>query len=160
MRTIGVSLLAFFFVLLVTRAAFLYWDDNQTIFQYENVSLVDTNQTIQQRLVPNQNQRLVPIGAVKGTNDVDQITFYYEVIMEENHFLEVTVQGITFIKSQGKHLDIYGMIISTQEINLQSNIATVAITVSLRMPETEAELLLIQDSSLTFRVNFLQRPLD
>jgi hypothetical protein len=147
-----------FFVLLVTYASFLYWDSQQTIFQYENISLVNTNQTIQQRLVANQNQRLVPIGAIKGTNDVDKITFYYEVIMEKDHSLEVVIQDVTFIKSLENYSDIYGMIISTQEISLNSNVATVAITVSLRMPETEAELLLIQNSSVTFHVNFLQKP--
>lgn len=158
MRTIGVSLLAFFFVLLVTHVAFLYWDANQTIFQYENVSLVGTNATIQQRFASNQNNRLVPLGAVKGVNDVDSISFYYEIKMEKLHTLEVSIEDITFIKTQSEFLDTYGLVITNHEITYVDQIAVVVVTVSLRMPQTEAELVMMQNSSLTFRVEFNQKP--
>lgn len=160
MRTIGVSLLAFFFVLLVTHVAFLYWDANQTIFQYENVSLVGTNTTIQQRFASNQNNRLVPLGAVKGVNDVDSVSFYYEIKMEKLHTLEVLIEDVTFLKTQSELLDIYGLVITNHEITYVNQIAVVVVTVSLRMPQTEAELVMIQNSSLTFRVEFNQKPIN
>lgn len=160
MRTIGVSLLAFFFVLLVTHVAFLYWDANQTIFQYENVSLVGTNTTIQQRFASNQNNRLVPLGAVKGVNDVDSVSFYYEIKMEKLHTLEVLIEDVTFLKTQSELLDIYGLVITNHEITYVNQIAVVVVTVSLRMPQTEAELVMMQNSSLTFRVEFNQKPIN
>lgn len=144
------SLLSIALVLLlvaVTALTFAYWDQ---LTQEDNIS-INVGQgkrvTITETLQVDEDERLVPVGVVMGTNDVDSITVKYNVHITEfvdGYDLDITVTPIH---------DLLVPVVTLGEFD-ENNEAEVTITFTLEMPNNEAEYNAVANKTLTYTVKF------
>jgi hypothetical protein len=158
MRTLVVSLFGFFFAFLATVFVFVYWEDTQTIMQFEKISLLSANQSIEQRLVANPGEHLVPKGAFKGANDIDEILYVYEVSVDAGYTINPEVVKLTLIRGNEQTEDEYRMFIFSSFVSIKNEIAYVTISVSLRMPTSQVEADSVKGVSAMFTMKFIQIP--
>jgi len=156
MRPLGVFFLAICFVFLFSRGVYDRWIDTQSVMSFSDVASYGQESTITQTLAAQAGKRLVPEGSLRGINDVDSMSYEYSVIVTEGETLNVSAIA-SIHRDNVAYLDSYGLIQFEIEVEMvSSTLARVIVTVSLRMPQTEAEYDFIQGSQASFNVSFDQ----
>lgn len=154
MRPSWVSFFVFLFLLLGTYFTYQNWLENDSNLLYsENVAYSHTSKVI--TLSAPSGKRLVPVGAVLGVNDVNEVVYSFNVDVSEGNTLEVLANNITFKNETMTYSDVSDLLLFDYEIVMISETkAMVKVTVGLRMPVTEYELSVIQGSQVSFQLLF------
>lgn len=157
MRPSWVSFFVFLFLLLGTYFTYQNWLENDSNLLFsENVAYSHTSKVI--TLSAPSGKRLVPVGAVLGVNDVNEVVYSFNVDVSEGNTLEVLANNITFKNETMTYLDVSDLLLFDYEIVMISETkAMVKVTVGLRMPVTEYELSVIQGSQVSFQLLFNQQ---
>lgn len=156
MRTIVMS----FFVLLLTfftGFAYNQWSEQPLDRQFSvTTDFGEKTVVVQELSVPTTN-RLVPMGAILGQDDVTTIYYKYLVKSEEDIDLGVVIDEAYFIKNETKYLDEYNLLVFDYTIEETSDLESiVTIAVSLNMPENKTQYDLVSGSQITFNLKFNQ----
>lgn len=157
MRPSWVSFFVFLFLLLGTYFTYQNWLENDSNLLYsENAAYSHTSKVI--TLSAPSGKRLVPVGAVLGVNDVNEVVYSFNVDVSEGNTLEVLANNITFKNETMTYSDVSDLLLFDYEIVMISETkAMVKVTVGLRMPVTEYELSVIQGSQVSFQLLFNQQ---
>lgn len=154
MRQLGVFFLAICFVFLFSRGVYERWIDTQSVMSFSDVASLGHESTITQTLAAVAGKRLVPKGSLQGINDVDSMSYEYSIPVEAGETLNVSAIA-SIHKDNVSYLDSYGLIQFDIEVEMvSSTLVHVVVTVSLRMPQTEAEYDFIQGSQASFNLSF------
>ncbi len=154
MKTLGVFFLGVCFVFLFSSIGYEKWLDTQTIMTFRDVADRGQQTTITQSLQAQEGQRLVPKGSFQSINDIDTLTYHYDITMDEGDTLNVSALA-SILKNNQSMIDTLGMIEFDIVVEmLSTTLAHVTVNVSLRMPQTEAEYLFIQGSQISFNLSF------
>jgi len=143
---------------LVASSFFAYqeWQKSQDYFGFENVQSLSETSKIQSISAP-EGKRLVPIGAIMGVNDVNEVYFTYFVDVESGKNLNVEISRAFFTKNGDVFEDSYGLMQFDIVIEMISDLkAEVHICITLSMPKTEEIANLIYGSSASFQMLFNQ----
>lgn len=154
MRPSWVSFFVFLFLMLGTYFTYQNWLENDSNLLYsENIAYSHTSKVI--TLSAPSGKRLVPVGAVLGVNDVNEVVYSFNVDVSEGNTLEVLANNITFKNETMTYSDVSDLLLFDYEIVMISETkAMVKVTVGLRMPVTEYELSVIQGSQVSFQLLF------
>jgi hypothetical protein len=151
-----VSFFVFLFLLLGTYFTYQNWLENDSNLVYsENVAYSHTSKVI--TLSAPTGKRLVPVGAVLGVNDVNEVTYTFNVDVTEGNTLDVLAHNITFKNGNQTFTNVNDLLLFDYAIEMISESeALVSVSVSLRMPTSDFELSIIQGSSVSFQLLFNQ----
>jgi hypothetical protein len=153
MKTLKVFFFGFVFLFILTSVSYRIWRGSQTILAYSDT----LSQSIIQPLNAPKGMTLVPKGCIWSANEVDELTYQYEIDVQSGYELKITSFETILIKNGIKNIDYKELIniISTIEM-VNATRALVTVKVSIRMPESQEEYSLIQGSSVSFSLKFDQ----
>ncbi|MFA5005867.1 MAG: hypothetical protein WC509_00145 [Candidatus Izemoplasmatales bacterium] len=160
MRQLFVSFFVFLFVIISTHLTYQYWLENDSGLQWNDAVAYSYASQVVKLSAPS-GKRLVPVGAVLGRNDVNEVSYRYSVALEEGHEFEVQLVNVTIRNANATYENVNDMLLFEHEVETGvSSQANVTVTIRLRMPSTEEERAMIQGSTVSFQLNFIQRPVD
>ncbi len=153
MKAFLVSFFVFLSALLGSSYAFEEWKKTEYL---DYTQVVTSNKTTQlQNLTTPEGKRLVPKGALMGTNDIDTVFYTYLVDVKDGMYLDVEISNVFLTKNGIVQTDEFELIqIEIQIIELDGNQAEVGISISLRMPETEEQYQALSGSRVSFEIDF------
>ena len=154
MRPSWVSFFVFLFLLLGTYFTYQNWleNDSNLVFS-ENVAYSHTSRVVS--LSAPTGKRLVPVGAVLGVNDVNEVNYTFNADVKSGEELEVFAHNITFKNGNTIYENVEDLLVFEYDIlRVSDTEALVTVTVSLRMPSNEYELSIIKGSQVSFELLF------
>lgn len=154
MRPSWVSFFVFLFLLLGTYFTYQNWleNDSNLVFS-ENVAYSHTSRVV--TLSAPTGKRLVPVGAVLGVNDVNEVNYTFNVDVKSGEEHDVFARNITFKNGNTIYENVEDLLVFEYDIHRVSDTeALVTVSVSLRMPATEYELSVMKGSQVSFELLF------
>lgn len=163
MKNIIPILVLIFLILSGTTSVYSYWDDSQDIHLNEK----DTFVVIEQAMSNSENNTLIPLGAIQTENDVYEIVFVYEVIVQNGYELETLIENIELSNQKyqdSKIDDLFTFTFGTKVIKNTSvslNVfeeynkdikLQITISVSINNENSLEQLQLIQGEKIEFSV--------
>lgn len=147
-----------FFVLLVvfSLSNFIYNAWINDLSNLSSIQVVEMNDSMLiQQLSSSSGKRLVPVGALMGENDVNELHFEYRIEMNTFQTLAIEILETNVVKGdqQTNQLDDLFTYTITQE-KLDSEEILVSISVQMNMPETKMEYQMVSGSQVSFKLSF------
>jgi hypothetical protein len=151
------KLVSFFVLLIVFSSSyFIYHTWTDDLSNQSEIQVIEMNDSMFiQQLSSNFGKRLVPVGALMGENDVNELHFEYRIEVNHSQTLDVKVLE-TLILKDGNQTNQCGDLFTysvTQE-TLNSNEILVSIRVQMNMPKNEMEYNIVSGSRVSFKLSF------
>lgn len=162
-------IIAFLFLAFSSGVAYAYWDavirEDDPIIDIGVGTVILVDETLQ----PNGDLKLVPYGAFKGPNDINEVLYSYAVTLNKEGQLTVTVKNILVNGLENPHglvnVDIYldePNEIPQPSLNLlfeddPNSVlfrATVLVRVTVSLPENEEQYVTIRNGTIEFTLEF------
>ncbi len=160
MRPLWVSFFVFFLMLSSTYVTYQEWLKNESDLSFsEEIAYSHSSRVIE--LSAPSGKRLVPMGAVLGINDVNQVEYRFSVRVKNDHVVTVKAVNVVFQTSDTVYEDVESLLVFDYHINqIDQENAEVTVVVSLAMPSNEVEKTIIQGSNASFELMINQVPID
>ncbi len=155
MRTILVSFFVFLSVIIGTCFSFNYWQDSNQILANNSIIELSNKSQIQRVNIP-EGKTLIPIGAVLKENDINQISYNYIVDNSELSIDNLSVSNVILSKNNQNFNNLNELLnfdISIVDVDYDLNCTYLSLTISLNMPNSQAEYELLVSSQISFMLN-------
>jgi hypothetical protein len=158
-------IIAFLFLAFSSGIAYAYWDavirEDDPIIDIGVGTIILVSETLQ----PSNELKLVPVGAFRGSNDVNEVLYRYAVTLNKEGQLTVTVKNILVNGVTNPfgliHVDVYLEqpndipqsslnIVFEDDPNSELFRATVLVRVTLSLPENEEQYLSVRNGTIEF----------
>lgn len=158
-RTLKFGLVALLLLLMLglTYTSFAYWDeltkeDELSVVIGEGKTLVVSND----KVVP-AGKTLIPVGKIKGVNDIDSVELEYTVSLNAASITDLNLNVIASEILIGDS-DLYSSLVNVDISNPGSIVAgktaTVLVTVTLNEPTNQTEYDAIINKTISFKLAF------
>jgi len=140
-----------------TVISFGLFEENYPQVFSTQINLEQDNEIIVKEVLEHDSsKRLIPLGAIKGVNEIDEVNINYDVSILGKHNdafkLVVEVENV-LIDGDSKFSDLVNIEI-IQSGESFDNLIKVTAVVTLNLPENETEVLAISNKPITFTLKF------
>ena len=143
------------FVLLITLVSFLNLSFLSAYSSNEIVIQAGASIEVENVVKADDNNKLVPLGAILGIDDVDKIEVTYEVKLnntDKDLKLNVTVDEI-LIGGESEYAHLVNIKLVYDD-NISSEVSYVNVVITLNMPSNKNEYLSIMNQQITYKLTF------
>jgi hypothetical protein len=164
------AIILLIFSLVATNVAFTYWDSTTTNPDDPIIDIgVGAVLLVSQTVNPGEGITLVPVGAFRGINDVNEVIYTYHVSLNKQGLLRVSAKNILVDGLENPYgliqIDIYEDEPNTTpqsiyEIAMNTlgeddlSRVTIRVRLTLSMPENEEQYMAVKGRSITFTLEF------
>jgi hypothetical protein len=153
MRAILLSFFAFIFIFFSATTAFNYWNESQNEIQFNNINQLAQTVDIVNLTAPT-GKTLVPMGAVLGINDVDNIEYHYIVKTTQEGNISVQAKNVTLTNNGNSYSGQNILLFTYKTQKIDDTHQDVLVNISMQMPKNESQYNILRNSSISLQLEF------
>lgn len=120
MKTVFFNVSLIFLLFMTTAVGFNYWHNQDAASLQNQFAFLRNDNLIVQSVSTEDGKRLIPYGALKGQNDVDELVYVYHIELKDNYQLDITNTELE-IRTEHDMLNAEGYFTILVEVNYIEN---------------------------------------
>ncbi len=159
MKTVLLYVSLIFLLVFNTAIGFNYWRNQDAANLQSQFAFLRKENLIVQSVSTENGMRLIPYGALKGENDVDELVYTYRIQLEDNQRLDITNTELD-IRTEHDQLNAEGYFTITVEVlyvdDEWNESKEAVVTVSIRLePSSLNSIYRLNGARVTLYMDYL-----